>query len=242
MTVGLFIPCYVDQFYPNVGRATLSVLEKLGFDVEYPLEQTCCGQPLANTGFEADTGTISKHFLDTFGGFEHVVCPSGSCVLHAREHVAKTDVHPVLHDGLAEFCQFVSGRLDGVDLGSFPRKVGVHQSCHGLRGLRLGKPSELMGAPWSVVHDILAKIPSLEIVELERVDECCGFGGTFAVKEEAISVRMGEDRLDDHLNHGAEIITATDMSCLLHLQGLALRRRDELQFMHVSEILDEVLA
>lgn len=241
MKVGLFIPCYIDQFYPNVARATLSVLEKLGCEVVYPLDQTCCGQPLANSGFESAATEVSQLFLENFEGFETVVCPSGSCILHAKEHVATAAVAPKLHEALAEFCSFVAGRIGDRTLKPYRANVAIHQSCHGLRGLRLGSGSERMLPAFGVVRDLLGKIPELNLVPLSRPDECCGFGGTFAVKEEAISVRMGQDRLDDHEQSGAELVTGTDVSCLLHLEGLARRGGRAIRFAHVSEILDEVL-
>lgn len=279
MTVGLFIPCYVDQFYPSVGRATLSVLEKLGFDVGYPPDQTCCGQPLANSGYARETTAINELFVRNFSGFDAVVCPSGSCVLHAKEHIATASVADdeesvevysspcsmpeeylrvdvaqtptagaggvLRRDAIWEFSRFVGRHLDerlvGRELRSYPYMVGVHQSCHGLRGLRLGTASELMLPASSVVHDLLGRIPGLKFAELDRVDECCGFGGTFAVKEEAVSVRMGEDRIADHERGGAQVVTSADMSCLMHLEGIARRQGQKLVFKHVAEIFDEVL-
>lgn len=241
MRVGLFIPCYVDQFYPRVAKATLSVLEKLGYDVAYPLDQTCCGQPLANSGFESAAVDVSRLFLDNFDGFEKVVCPSGSCVLHAKEHVATASAAPELHEALIEFSSFVEKRIGVRALKPYRANVAIHQSCHGLRGLRLGRGTELMMPDFGVVRALLGRIPELNLVSLQRTDECCGFGGTFAVKEEAISVRMGEDRLDDHEQAGAELVTGTDVSCLMHLEGLARRRGRKLRFAHVSEILDEAL-
>jgi L-lactate dehydrogenase complex protein LldE len=216
----------------------LSVLEKLGFDVVYPPDQTCCGQPLANSGYAGETGAINELFVRNFSGFDAVVSPSGSCVLHAKEHIA-TDL------ALWEFSQFVGRHLDerlaGREMRSYPFTVGVHQSCHGLRGLRLGTASELMLPASSIVHDLLGRIPGLKFAELDRVDECCGFGGTFAVKEEAVSVRMGEDRIADHERGGAQVVTSADMSCLMHLEGIARRQGQKLVFKHVAEIFDEVL-
>ena len=131
---------------------------------------------------------------------------------------------------------------DELPFSSFPKKVGIHSSCHGLRGLKLGKSSELVGEEYSYLKSILEKIPDLELVELDRRDECCGFGGTFSVVEEAVSVRMGKDRLADHDKNGSEIITGTDMSCLMHLSGLAKRNNDQREVVHFSTILDRVLS
>ena len=243
MRIALFIPCYINQFYPQVGIATLQLLEKLGQDVFYPHDQTCCGQPLANSGFEGDAVRTYDLFVRNFQDYDYIVAPSGSCVYHVRHHF---DIIPqsaeVSHvrEKTFELCDFLVNilKIDKIE-ARFPHKVGLHQSCHGLRGLRLGQSSELMGpGNPSVVRQLLAGVEGLELVELTRADECCGFGGTFAVAEEAVSVKMGTDRLSDHLKNGAEVITATDMSCLMHLEGLVRRRNLPLQIKHVAEILN----
>jgi len=238
VTVGLFIPCYVDQFYPEIGKATLSILQKLGYKVDYPLAQTCCGQPMANSGFENKSEKSVQHFKNVFGGFEYVVAPSASCVLFIQEQVHGRD-GPKLFE-LSDF--LVNHHKDELAFSSYHKKVGIHTSCHGLRGLRLGKSSELVGEEYSYLRSILEKIPDLELVSLDRQDECCGFGGTFSVVEEAVSVRMGQDRLADHDKNGSELITGTDMSCLMHLSGLAKRKNDNREIVHFSEILDQVLS
>ena len=234
MTVGLFIPCYVDQFYPQVAIATLQVLERLGCDVDYPASQTCCGQPMANAGFERESVGAMQLFRQSFARYDSIVAPSGSCVLHVREHLG--DVGQRTY----ELCEFLSDvlKVDAV-AASFPHRVGLHASCHGLRGLRLGASSEVHRPAFDKVRRLLTQVEGLDLVDLDRRDECCGFGGTFAVTEEAVSVKMGRDRLRDHLAHEAEVITGTDMSCLMHLQGLIRRGRLPLRVMHVAEILNE---
>lgn len=242
MTVGLFVPCYIDQLYPRVAVATLRVLERLGCEVGYPREQTCCGQPMANAGYaRAGTGAM-RNFVRCFAGYDYIVAPSASCVAHVREHydtLDQTEAVRHVRDRTYELCQFLTEVLEARDLGaSFPRRVGFHPGCHGLRLLGLARPSELQAPPFDHVRDLLAGVDGIELIELDRPDECCGFGGTFAVTEEAVSVKMGRDRVRDHLDHGAEVITSTDMSCLMHLEGLIRRHALPVRVVHVAEILD----
>jgi L-lactate dehydrogenase complex protein LldE len=242
MTVGLFIPCYVDQFYPNAAIATLQLLEKLGVNVVYPANQTCCGQPMANSGFEHLTGGCNRLFIDNFGEFDYIVAPSGSCVLHVREHLhddkqperARTVAHKVY-----ELTSFLTDILKVTDLPSrFPHKVGMHQSCHGQRGLHLSSMTELVAPAFSKPGYLLSMVKDLDLVELDRKDECCGFGGTFCVTEEAVSAKMGKDRVADHLDHGAQYITGVDMSCLMHMEGILKRQGSKVKVLHIAEILN----
>ncbi|MBX2843944.1 MAG: (Fe-S)-binding protein [Flammeovirgaceae bacterium] len=231
MKVGLFIPCYVEQFYPNVGIATLELLEKLGLEVGYPLDQTCCGQPMANSGCENESVVTTKLFIDNFKDFDYIVSPSGSCVLHIKEHGHLDNVY--------ELCEFLTDviKVENFEF-EFPYKVGLHVSCHGQRGLGLAQSSEIVGQDFSKMRVLLDKIKGLDLIELERKDECCGFGGTFAVAEEAVSVKMGKDRVEDHLKNKAEILTGGDMSCLMHMEGLINRQGNPLKVMHIAEILN----
>jgi L-lactate dehydrogenase complex protein LldE len=247
MKVGLFIPCYIEQLYPQVGMATVEVLERYGVEVEYPDDQTCCGQPMANAGCGDDARPLAERFLRIFGGYDHVVCPSGSCAAMVRVQYrgllrAAAEPQRAALDRLAgstyELCEFLVDVLKIEQAsGRFAHKVGLHHSCHGLRELRLGAGSERRIAPFSKVGRLLGGLTGLELVELTRPDECCGFGGTFAVTEEAVSCAMGKDRIADHERGGAEIMTAVDMSCLMHLDGLIRRARRPLRVMHVAEIL-----
>ena len=243
-TVGLFVPCYVDQLYPEVGLATLQVLRQVGAEVEFPREQTCCGQPMANSGCAAEARPLAERFLRLFGGYDQVVAPSGSCVSMVRNHYRELlGDRPDLERVAArtfELCEWLVdvrgvSRVDG----EFRRKVGLHKSCHGLRELRLGKSSETVGAPFDKVRQLLAPLRGIELVELSRPDECCGFGGTFAVVEEAVSCMMGRDRLADHEKAGAEVITGADVSCLMHLEGLARKEGRPVEVMHVARILSQ---
>lgn len=246
-TVALFIPCYVDQFYPKVGIASLELLEKLGCTVSYPSGQTCCGQPLANAGYERDTIGATRHFIELFKDFDFVVAPSGSCVLHVKEHSPQVlgleKEQTELHDKVFELTEFITDILKVEKLeGTFPHRVGFHASCHGQRGLRLASSSELNQTPFNKARKLLGNLNGLEWVELTRTDECCGFGGTFAVTEEALSIRMGKDRLEDHIQHQIEIITGGDMSCIMHLEGIATRNGQKMKFMHVAEILNQAIS
>ena len=242
MNVGLFIPCYVDQFYPGAAIATLELLEKLGVSVTYPKNQTCCGQPMANSGFEHLTGGCNELFIKNFSEFDYIVAPSGSCVLHIKEHL-HSNGHEATAAGISskvyELSSFLIDVLKVESLPSkFPFKVGVHQSCHGQRGLHLSQMSELVAPPFSKPDSLLRMVKGIEIIPLNRIDECCGFGGTFCVTEEAVSAKMGKDRVEDHLIHGAEFITGVDMSCLMHMEGILNRRGSKVKVLHLAEILN----
>jgi L-lactate dehydrogenase complex protein LldE len=243
MRVGLFIPCYIDQFYPDVALATAELLERVGCDVEFPEAQTCCGQPMANTGCWEEARPLALRFLKIFGPYDAIVCPSGSCVAMVTHHyddlLSGREGFEEIKRKTFELTQFLTdvrplASLPGV---RFPFRVGLHNSCHGLRELRLGSSSERMLPAFSKARDLLALVEGIELVELSRPDECCGFGGTFAVSEEAVSCMMGLDRIADHERAGAQVITAGDMSCLMHLEGLLRRQRKPIEVMHLAQIL-----
>ena len=242
MTVGLFIPCYVDQFYPNAAIATLQLLEKLGVDVVFPYKQTCCGQPMANAGFEHLTQGCDNLFIENFSGVDYIVCPSGSCVLHIKEHLhsqKNQEKALLIRTKVYELVEFLTDILKVEKLqSSFAHKVGLHQSCHGLRGLHLAQMSELVAPQFSKSQYLLKMVKGLELITLDRQDECCGFGGTFCVSEEAVSVKMGKDRVADHIKNGAEYITSSDLSCLMHMEGILRRNKNELKVIHIAEILN----
>ncbi len=236
MTLGLFIPCYIDQLYPQVGRATLSLLQGLGHEVVVPSSPSCCGQPMSNSGYAHLSEGCVTDFGDAFASFDHIVSPSGSCVLHLKESLEARH-HPLTHR-VYELCEFLHDIAKVTSLpGKFPHRVGLHQSCHGLRGLGLGKCSECMVPDFSKPAKLLSLIEGLELVPLDRCDECCGFGGTFSAFEKDVSVSMGRDRIRDHVSHGAEFITSADMSCLMHLGGLLAREAPQVKVRHIAEIL-----
>lgn len=242
MKVGLFVPCYVDQFYPGAAIATLQLLEKLEVDVYYPSRQTCCGQPMANSGFEHLTNGCNDLFIENFSGFDYIVCPSGSCVLHIKHHLhsEKNEEKAIkIRNKVYELVEFLTDILKITNLeGRFPHKVGLHQSCHGQRGLHLSQMTELMAPAFSKPQYLLDMVSGLEIMPLDRLDECCGFGGTFCVAEEAVSVKMGKDRVADHVRNGVEYITAADLSCLMHMEGILRRQGSPLKVIHIAEILN----
>jgi L-lactate dehydrogenase complex protein LldE len=242
MKVGLFIPCYIDQFYPQVGIATLTLLEKLGCEVHYPKNQTCCGQPMANSGYQHLTDGCNRLFTTNFKAYDYIVAPSGSCVLHIKDHLHVENDEPAathIREHIYELSEFLTDVLQVKSLPArFPHKVGIHQSCHGQRGLHVSQMSELVGAPFSKPLQLLQLVEGLELVTLGRSDECCGFGGTFCVFEEAVSVKMGKDRIADHVHNGAEYITGNDVSCLMHLEGILRRQKSPLKVLHIAEILN----
>lgn len=244
MKVGLFIPCYVDAFFPEVGIATLELLERLGCSVEYPLDQTCCGQPMANSGCEADAAASEATFVRCFKDFETVVGPSGSCVHHVRAHLDAVEQTPEVRKVRAhirELVEFLHDdlKIEALPWAAFRHKVGLHDGCTAIRGLGHARPSELASRPYfSKTRDLLEKVEGLELVEIDRPDECCGFGGSFCVTDEAVSARMGFDRVQDFYRHGAEYIASADMSCLLHLKGVIDRLRLPLEVVHVAQILN----
>lgn len=245
MTVGLFIPCYVDQFYPDAAIATLQLLTKLGVDVVFPPRQTCCGQPMANAGFEYLAQGCDDLFINNFSGFDYIVSPSGSCTLHVKQHLhseTKQEQALVIRSRVYELVEFLTDVLKVEKLDAcFPHKVGLHQSCHGLRGLYLAQMSELNAPPFSKPQHLLKMVEGLELITLDRADECCGFGGTFCVAEESVSVKMGKDRVTDHVKNGAEYITSSDLSCLMHLEGLLHRNKNATKIIHIAQILNSTL-
>lgn len=242
MTVGLFIPCYVDQLKPEVGMATVRVLEQAGVEVDFPRAQTCCGQPMSNAGCAAEAAALARKFVQVFAPYEYVVAPSGSCVSMVRNHYGHylrghaefQRLRPRVYE-LCEFLHDVLGKRSWP--ARFPHRVGLHQGCHGLRELRLGRSSELRAPGFDKVRSLLASVEGIALVDLSRPDECCGFGGTFAVSEDAVSGMMGRDRVADHERAGAEVITGVDPSCLLHLEGIARRGQRPVRVVHVSQIL-----
>ncbi len=251
MKVGLFIPCYVDQLRPEVGLAVVRLFERLGIAFEIPEAQTCCGQPFATAGEREQADRLGRRFDTIFSGYDVVVTPSGSCAAHVRRHGGDRSSDRIGGRGKGgtgqrtrELCEFLveTDALRGL-AGRLPRRVGLHASCHALRDLRQGNPSESREPPRvEPVRALLGALEGIELVELARRDECCGFGGLFSIEQEAVSCRMGLDRIADHERAGAEIVTSSDVSCLLQLEGLARRRGSALVFRHVAELLADALA
>jgi len=243
MRVALFVPCYVDAFFPEVGIATLGLLERLGCEVDYPLNQTCCGQPMANSGCHADARATEALYVKNFAGYDHIVTPSGSCAHHVREHLTAIDATPQalqVRRSTFELCEFLHDVLQVVEFpwAEFPHKVGLHIGCATLRGLREAKGSEIDEPAFSKPMRLLSGVRGIEFVTPQRPDECCGFGGTFSVFEEPVSARMGHDKVDDHHRAGAEYIVSPDMSCVMHQQGCARRVGLPLKFLHIAQVLN----
>ena len=239
MKIGLFIPCYVDAVFPEVGMATWRLLRHLGLDVAYPQGQTCCGQPMANGGFERQSVPLARKFETLFQGYDYVVAPSVSCTAFVRINYSRLLGHEC---ETAKHCMDVVEFLHDVvkpagPLGTFPHKVSLHNSCHGVRELGLSSPSEQNVPKFNKIRDLLQLVKGIEVVEPERPDECCGFGGMFAVEETAVSAQMGRDKVERHIATGAEYVTGPDSSCLMHLEGVARKQGLDIKFKHVVEIL-----
>ncbi len=239
MRVGLFIPCYVDALYPQVGVATYKLLKKLKIDVVYPEHQTCCGQPMANGGFQRMSNHLAGRFEDKFKDFDYIVTPSVSCAAFVRVNYPQILDHECqTPKKTMELVEFLHDVLKVKELpGSFPHVVSVHNSCHGVRELTLSTPSELQEKPVNKIVELLKLKEGIIVKEPDRKDECCGFGGMFAVEEPYISTAMGNDKVKRHMDTGAEFITGSDSSCLMHMQGVAGKNHYPIKFMHVAEIL-----
>lgn len=242
MKVGLFIPCYVNAVYPQVGVASYKLLKSLGVDVEYPQEQTCCGQPMANAGFENESVDLAGKFDKLFENYEYVVGPSASCVAFVRDHYGdllkgKPHVYKV-EQKIYDICEFIHDVVKPKSLSAyFPHKVSLQNSCHGVRLLHLSSPSELNVPYHNKLRDLLTLVRGIEVVEPDPVDECCGFGGMFGVEEHAVSGQMGRDKVRHHMETGAEYIAGADCSCLMHQGGIIAREKYPIKTIHVIEIL-----
>ena len=223
MRVSLFVTCFNDTLFPQTGRATVRLLERLGCEVDFPLEQTCCGQMHMNSGYAREGVALARRFARVFEGAELVVTPSASCAGMLRQQLAEHDGPPVL-----ELTEFLVDRLGLDDVGAhFPHRVTFHPTCHSLRELGVGdRPLRLLRA-----------VSGIEFVELPQSDECCGFGGTFAVKNAEVSSAMLSDKVRAVLDTGAEIVCAADNSCLMHIGGALSRQRTGVRSMHLVEVL-----
>jgi len=242
MRVALFITCYNDLIYPEVGRAIVTLLRRLGVDVEFPAEQTCCGQMHFNSGYQDACIPLVERFVTAFAGYDAVVTPSGSCASMVRRyHAVVAELAAEQGNGrdlpervasvaprVLELSEFLVDTLGVIDVGArFPHTVALHPTCHSTRLLGVGdRPRRLLQA-----------VDGLTLMDLPRSASCCGFGGTFAVKNSDTSVAMGLDKVDDVLGSGAEVLTAGDTSCLMHIGGLLSRRGSPVRVMHLAEIL-----
>jgi len=238
LRVSLFITCYNDTLFPETGKAVVRLLERLGHTVEFRKEQTCCGQMHWNTGYLEEAVPIIRHFVNVYRDAEIIVAPSSSCVSMMRDHYRKAaelaqdaklaaDVDSLL-PRVYEFTEFLVKKLGVEDVGAtFPHKVTYHTSCHSQRSLHLG----------DIPIRLLKQVRSLELLPLENPQECCGFGGTFSIKNADVSSAMLADKVRTVLNTGAEVCTAVDNSCLMHIYGSLHRQRTFVRTAHIAEIL-----
>lgn len=238
MRIALFVTCLNDTLFPATGRAVVTLLERLGHQVAFPQEQTCCGQLHVNAGYPEEALPLVRRFVRVFAEQEVVVAPSGSCVAMVREHYPR--LAQELGDGelaararelggrVLELSELLVDRLGVEDVGArYPHRVTYHPSCHGLRTLALGdRPLRLLRA-----------VRELELVELPDAEQCCGFGGTFAVKNADTSIAMLEDKLRAVEATGAQVCSAGDNSCLMHIGGALARRPGAARAVHLAEIL-----
>jgi L-lactate dehydrogenase complex protein LldE len=230
--VALFLPCYCDVLFPHVGQALVTLFERLGIPLVYPIEQTCCGQPAFNTGHWSEARALGDRFARVFGDYQWIVVPSGSCGAMARSFYPYMDEgSPAAKTGARVFdlATFLVDMLGQADVSArFPARVTYHDGCHGRREL----------AATAKAVTLLKNVRELEYVELPALDECCGFGGTFAVAYPELSVSMGEAKVRAIERTGADVVTSGDSSCLMHLEGLVRKRtpRANLRFVHLAEI------
>ncbi|MCQ4083318.1 (Fe-S)-binding protein [Streptomyces sp. RB6PN25] len=242
MRVALFITCVNDALFPDAGRAVVGLLERLGVAVDFPPGQTCCGQMQYNTGYRHQAEPLAVRFASVFAGYDAVVTPSGSCAAMVREVYPRIGERAAAEgrgDALAEqaarvvpkvyeLSEFLVDVLGVEDVGAyFPHTVAYHPTCHSLRLLRVGdRPTRLLRA-----------VKGLDLVELPGAEECCGFGGTFSVKNPAVSAAMGSDKVRAAVDSGAEVLCAADNSCLMHIGGTISRQGSGVRVMHLAEIL-----
>jgi L-lactate dehydrogenase complex protein LldE len=243
MRVTLAVPCYVDQLRPQAARASVTLLERLGCDVAVDFAAACCGQPMFNAGAVDAARAASTAWTQASASSDVIVMPSGSCTQHVRHHLpALLGDEGARHAARVtyELCEFIAGPLGMPRLaGRFPHRVAMHLGCHAQRGLRLGGSSELQQGLSGPMHGLLEGLDGLSLVALDRPDECCGFGGSFAVGEPDVSVSMGRDKLADVATHGGTVLVSSDPSCLLHLEAVARYAGATLRTMHIAELLEE---
>jgi L-lactate dehydrogenase complex protein LldE len=234
--VSLFVTCMVDQLFPKVGMAMAGVLERLGYTVDFPEDQTCCGQPAFNSGYRAEARTVARHFLKVFENCEAIVVPSGSCTSMVSHHFAELfqkepdtleKVHS-LEKRIFEFSTFLTSVAQVDDVGArFEEVVTFHDGCHALRELGIK----------SAPRQLLSKVRGLELREMLPAEECCGFGGTFSVKFADLSGAMARTKIDAIVRTGAKTVVSLDPSCLMQIQGAISRAGMDIRTMHLAEVL-----
>jgi L-lactate dehydrogenase complex protein LldE len=235
VTVQLFIPCFVDQLYPQTAFNMVKVLEKAGVDVTYNTEQTCCGQPAFNAGFRDEARDVCTKFLKDFSGHDYVVAPSASCVGFVKNYYSTLFNNSSLHNEVREmqkrifeFSSFMVNVLGVEDVGAtLHGKATYHDSCAGLRECKIKEEP----------RKLLSRVKGLELLEMNDVETCCGFGGSFAIKFESISVAMADQKVNNALATGADYIISTDLSCLMHLDGYIKHKGHPIRTMHIADVL-----
>lgn len=235
MKVQLFIPCFIDQLYPETAFNMVTVLKRAGCQVNYNTDQTCCGQPAFNAGFQDEAKAVCSKFIKDFSGADYIVAPSASCVGFVRNYYSNLFNNSSLHNEVKdlgkrtfEFSEFMVNVLNVVDVGAILNaKATYHDSCAGLRECKIKEEP----------RKLLAHVKGLEIQEMNDVETCCGFGGTFAVKFEPISIGMADQKVNNALASGAEYIISTDLSCLMHLNGYIKHKKLGIKTMHIADVL-----
>ena len=235
MDVQIFIPCFIDQLFPDTAFNMIKVLEKAGCKVHYNEEQTCCGQPAFNAGFREESRIVCKKFIEDFSGREFIVTPSASCAGFVKNYYHKllsgaSNINDIraMQSRIFELSDFLVNIVKKVDFGaSFPHKVTYHDSCAALRECHVKKEP----------RKLLEHVEGLELVEMSDVETCCGFGGTFAVKFEDISGAMADQKITHAMDTGADYIISTDASCLMHLDGFANKQGKKIQTIHLADVL-----
>lgn len=239
MKVGLFIPCLVDQFFPNTGIALVKLLKKSKIDFEYPNEQTCCGQPLYNTGYQKNCLPIAKRFIDIFIKYDYIIAPSGSCLSMVKNNYLNlkfenkyNQLSRTLSTKVFEFSEFFVNILNYTNFESkFIGKATYHHSCHLLRELNIKDEPRIL----------MKNVKGLELIESENHNKCCGFGGTFSVKYSDLSDSMGLDKADGIIKTNVDFVIASDDSCLMQIKDALQKRKSKIKTIHLAEVLAEGL-
>jgi L-lactate dehydrogenase complex protein LldE len=245
MKVALFVPCYIDLIYPEVSIATLELLEKHNIEVVVPLNQTCCGQPTANEGDQKNSAKMEKVFAQNFQDLnvDYIVGPAGSCVKQIKLHfdaIEQTEKVTAMRAKTIELVEFFTDVLKITDFSdlSFPHTVAIHNSCSSIRGLHISSRSEWQEPRFNKTEELLKTIQNINIKHINRPDEGCGFGGTFCVTDEAVSAKMGQDKVSDYVGNEIEYVVSPDMSCLMHQKGVSDKEKTGLKFLHVAQVLN----
>jgi len=236
----LFIQCIIDGVYPQVGKAMVRVLERLGVSLDYPPDQTCCGQPAFNSGYRGEARKAAKRFIRIFESTETIVCPSGSCVSMVRNHYGdlfEDDPHWLgraakVAEKTYEFSEYLVDVLGATEVGAvFNKRVTYHESCHLMRAIGVSRQP----------RTLIAHVEGLDFVEMNDADRCCGFGGAFSIKYPDISTAMLAEKVRNIENSGAEVVVGCDMGCLMNIQGMLNRKKTVVKTMHIAELLDQTI-